>query len=278
MNDTRANVHIGGRPDTYQQALLDLFDKSLLKQAKYRAIEKYLPDTADAVCLDIGADNGVLSYLLRERGGDWYSADLDASIVEGISRMVGDRVVQIDDGPTGFPDDHFDLIVIIDFLEHIVRDRDFIIELGRVMKPGARLLINVPHYRPGVWIRKLRLWAGLSDEKHGHVRPGYDLESLKGLLDGLFTIEQSHTYSRFCVELFDVFTTLAFERLSGREGSQKGNVVSGEDLDRHARKFRLFRVIYPLVWLLAQIDKLLFFMPGYSLIVQARQKTESGAA
>jgi SAM-dependent methyltransferase len=264
---------VGAGPDKYQQVLLDLYDKSLLKRAKYKAISTYLPDTTDSVCLDVGADNGVLSYLLRTNGGCWYSADLDASIVDGITRMVGERVLRIDGGPTGFPDDYFDLVVIIDFLEHIERDRDFVLELGRVIKPGARLIVNVPHYRPRAWIRRLRLLVGLSDEKHGHVRPGYDLPSLQTLLDSQFIVERSHTYSRFFVELFDVFISLAFERLSGGEGARKGTVVTGDDLERHARKFRMFRIIYPLVWLLSQLDKLLFFMPGYSLILQARQET-----
>jgi len=258
-------------PSKYQQALLDLYDKSLLKQAKFRAIETYLPDTFDKVCLDIGADNGVLSYLLRDRGGHWHSADLDASIVEGITKMVGKRVYRFDGGRTPFQDDHFDLVVIIDFLEHIEGDRIFIEELGRIIKPGGRIVINVPHHRPGAWIRRLRLKVGLTDEKHGHVRPGYTLESMDELLDGQFGVEQSHTYSRFFVELFDLITSLMFERLSGGGESQKGVVVTAEDLDRHASRFRMFRVIYPIVWLLAQLDRFLFFMPGYSLIVQAKR-------
>lgn len=256
-------------PNKYQQTLLDLYDKSLLKQAKFRAIETYLPDTSGKACLDIGADNGVLSYLLRDRGGHWHSADLDASIVEGITKMVGERVYRFDGGRTPFPDDNFDLVVIIDFLEHIEGDRFFIEELGRVIKPGGRIIINVPHHRPRAWIRRLRLKVGLTDEKHGHVRPGYTLESMVELLDGQFDVERSHSYSRFFVELFDLMTSLMFERLSGGRESKKGVVVTADDLDRHSASFRMFRVIYPIVWLLAQLDKVLFFMPGYSLIVQA---------
>ena len=57
----------------------------------------------------------------------------------------------------------------------------------------------------------MRLKVGLTDEKHGHVRPGYTLESMNELLDGQFGVEQSHTYSRFFVELFDLITSLMFE-------------------------------------------------------------------
>jgi SAM-dependent methyltransferase len=271
VNSVVSEQTVESGPDNYQQALLDLYDKSLLKQAKYRAIKTYLPETSQKVCLDIGADNGVLSYLLRERGGHWHSADLDESVVEGITRMVGARVHQFDGGRTEFPNDHFDIVVIIDFLEHIVQDRFFIEELYRITSPGGRIIINVPHARPDAWIRRLRLRTGLTDEKHGHVRPGYTLESLGELLDSQFRIQQSHTYSRFFVELFDVAVSLLFERMSRGGESKKGVVVTGDDLERHARKFRMFRLVYPVVWLLAQLDKLLFFMPGYSLIVQAQK-------
>lgn len=64
-----------------QKMLLKLYDKSILKKAKFAAIEQFLPDLNNKTCLDIGADNGVISYLLRQKGGDWYSADLDEHVV-----------------------------------------------------------------------------------------------------------------------------------------------------------------------------------------------------
>ena len=56
---------------------LALFNRSVLKQAKFRQIASLLDDPAGKTNLDIGADNGVISYLLRQRGGTWHSADLD---------------------------------------------------------------------------------------------------------------------------------------------------------------------------------------------------------
>ncbi|HAY44852.1 MAG TPA: hypothetical protein DCY55_01025 [Gammaproteobacteria bacterium] len=272
---------LAGEPTEYQSMLLRLFDKSILKKAKFAAIRRYMPLTGGLRCLDIGADNGVLSYLLRESGGEWTSADLDPAIVDGIKQMVGEQVELFDGGRTDYSDGTFDVIVIIDFLEHIQNDRAFIGELHRIMKPDACLIINVPHYRPNALIRKLRLACGLTDEKHGHLRPGYDLTSLNLICSEYFEISEHHTYSRFFVEFYDVLISLLLERMSGDSQGQnddnggdksKGNVVSGDDLNKHRKKFKIFSLIYPFVWLLAQLDRLLFWTQGHSLIVKARRR------
>lgn len=255
-----------------REILLRLYDKSILKQAKFRAIERLLPDTGDqAACLDIGADNGVLSYLLRRRGGAWHSADLDERVCASIRAMVGDNVHCLAQGAMPFADESFDLVVVIDAMEHLPDDRAFVAELARILRPGGRLIVNVPHDLPRSPIRRLRLAVGLNDEKHGHVRPGYTRDSLGEVLRPHFRVMQHHTYSRFFVELYDVLVSLVFERLGGSEGSSKGVVVTGDDLKRHRHKFRLFSVVYPAVWLLAQLDRLLVLSRGYSLIVSAER-------
>ena len=60
---------------------LALFRKSVLKQAKLDHILALLDDPAGKSNLDIGGDNGVISYLLRQRGVQWSSADLDERTV-----------------------------------------------------------------------------------------------------------------------------------------------------------------------------------------------------
>lgn len=275
-------------PTEYQSTLLRLYEKSILKKAKFAAIRRYLPPTNNLRCLDIGADNGVLSYLLRESGGDWTSADLDPAIVDGIKQMVGTQVELFDGGRTDHADQTFDVVVIIDFLEHIENDRAFIAELHRIMKSDACLIVNVPHFRKNSLIRRLRLATGLTDEKHGHLRPGYDLPSLKAVCGEHFEITDQHSYSKFFVEFYDVLISLLLDRMSAGNQPQavgtggngvgdssadksKGNVVSGDDLNKHRKKFKLFSLIYPFVWLLAQLDRLLFWTQGHSLIVKARK-------
>src|SRR5574341_2307285 len=90
---------------------LMLFRKSVLKQNKFRQITELLGDPRGMSCLDVGSDNGVISYLLRQRGGSWKSADLDEAAVGAIRDLVRDDVYQIDGRRPPFADNEFDRIV-----------------------------------------------------------------------------------------------------------------------------------------------------------------------
>ena len=136
-----------------------LFKKSTLKQKKYKEIANLLGKTDHLHCMDIGSDNGVISYLLRKRGGTWKSADLEEEAIQSIRELVKNNVFQIDGRLTPFQENEFDRIIIVDFLEHIQTDKEFIGELFRITKPGGELIINVPCIKkqsppkvpPGYW-------------------------------------------------------------------------------------------------------------------------------
>jgi SAM-dependent methyltransferase len=251
-----------------------LFNRSVLKQEKFRRVLELLENPSGKTSLDIGADNGVISYLLRQRGGRWYSADLDAGTGASIRDLVHDDVFQLNGGASPFPDDTFDQIVIIDFLEHIPDDVGFVRELQRILKPGGVLIVNVPHLKPRSLLNRLRHRIGLTDEWHGHLRPGYSLSDLRRLLEPAFTIERAVTYSGTFSELVDTGMNGLYETLRRRKGqagqSGKGTVVTRRDVERHRKQFRLLSALYPFLWTFARMDMLLPLQQGYKLIVRAR--------
>jgi SAM-dependent methyltransferase len=248
-----------------------LFNKSVLKQRKLKEILAFLGPTSRLHCLDIGSDNGVVSYFLRKSGGVWKSADLDEGSVSAIARLVESEVYQIDGGPTPFREDEFDHVVIVDFLEHIPDDRGFVQELYRIIKPGGELIINVPNIKNS-WLRKFRIAIGQTDEKHGHLRPGYKKETLENLLGDRFTLLASHTYSKFFSEAMDTLIVYSLSRLKKDQPgkSRKGIIIDEKDLKAYRMSFLLYSLIYPAVWLISQLDALLFFTSGYMLIAKAR--------
>jgi SAM-dependent methyltransferase len=268
----------GTTPTTEAEAQwpIRLFKRSVLKQQKLRELSAMMgPVAANGRYLDIGSDNGVISYLLRQRGGNWSSVDLDQQTVNAIRSLVGNEVYQIDGASTPFADNTFDCVMIVDFLEHIHDDARFVAELHRILKPDGVLIVNTPHAKDS-WLRRLRLALGQTDEKHGHVRHGYTLESLRTLLADRYTIQTSGTYSKFFTELVDTLIVQAvyFMQRNKQDWSKKGAVVTGQDLDRNKKMFYIYSLIYPVVWLISRLDALLFFRSGYALVARARVNKE----
>ncbi|MFI5005804.1 MAG: class I SAM-dependent methyltransferase [Solirubrobacterales bacterium] len=245
-----------------------LFRKSVLKQRKLAEVSKALGPTEGLRCLDLGSDNGVVSLLLREAGGSWASGDLTGEAVASIRGLVETDVHLVRGDRLPFDDAAFDRIAVVDMLEHVPDEGAFVAELARVTRPGGRLVINTPH-RKDTLLRRLRHAIGQTDEKHGHLRPGYTPERLRELLGERFELQEHRTYSRFFSELVDTAINWGVERL-GKKGSAKGMVVTGRDIAKHEKAFRAYAAVYPLVWAISRLDALVP-ASGYMLIASSRR-------
>ena len=233
--------------------------KSVLKQQKMKMILSYISDTSGKKCLDIGSGSGIISLILRGNGGDWVSGEIEEDALDSIRKLVEENVYRIDGQSTPFRDGSFDVVVIVDFLEHIETDKEFATELYRIMKEGGILIINVPLLRKGAPMPALRNLIGLTDEKHGHIRPGYTLTGLRDLLGEKFEIVRHSTYIKFFSELIDTGINF-FGKGEKRTEVGEGGLV-----------FRLYSVIYPFLYLISKLDFLFVFGRGASLIVEARK-------
>jgi SAM-dependent methyltransferase len=247
---------------------LRLFDKSVLKQRKLAELVASLGSTEGLRCLDLGSDNGVVSLLLRRRGGSWASGDLTEEAVGSIRDLVETDVHLVAERRLPFPDRSFDRVAVVDMMEHVVDEQAFARELARVTRAGGRLVVNTPH-RKSTLLRRFRHAIGQTDEKHGHLRPGYTPERLHELLPQ-FAPEGHRTYSRFFSELVDTAINWGVERL-GKKGSAKGMVVTGADVRRHEKMFRAYSAVYPFVWAVSRLDALVP-ASGYMLIAAFRRR------
>lgn len=248
--------------ETSRSWALRLFSKSALKQRKLEMLLDYTGSIEpNMVSLDVGSDNGVISYLLREQGGVWHSGDFIPEAVESIRGLVSTNVVLLDGKSLPFDDNFFDCILIVDFLEHITTDKEFVKDLQRVLKPNGRLIVKVPDPVEGV-LRKIPYSLGQADEAHGHVRPGYSQSGLVSLLEPYFTIEKQETYSRFFAELIDLLVTAALDFLKGGGRSKKGTVLTGDDLKKLKKSFTLYSMLYPIMAFCIFLDRHCSFLKG----------------
>ncbi|HEX2248940.1 MAG TPA: hypothetical protein VHH32_01245, partial [Gemmatimonadales bacterium] len=108
---------------------------------------------------------------------------------------------------------------------------------------------------------------------HGHLRPGYTVSGLRALLEPSFVIERTVTYSKTFSELVDTGLNGVYLKMQKqRVPTQKGTVVTQQDLRKHKKQFALLSALYPILWTVAKLDLLLWFQPGYKLMVKARRR------
>jgi SAM-dependent methyltransferase len=249
----------------FRERQLALFRSSVLKQAKWRALRGATGPIGDVDALDLGADNGVISWLFRREGGRWASADLTDETTAAIRAMVGDEVYRLDDdGSLPFDDGRFDLIVVADLLEHIDDDGRLLAELARCTRAGGRVVLNVPHAKPRAVLRPIRDALGLTDAWHGHRHAGYTARTLDALLPPTLRMREATTYSRFFSHALDTALNWMYLRASrGRARSTaKGMVVIGGG----GKSGRALSAAFPVMRAFAALDALLPWTSGYMLL------------
>ena len=139
--------------------------RDVLRELIRRRIE--LP--AQARILEVGCGTGHNFQMLRDFGR------LDAIEVDGEAREIASRRLghAVMDAPlpglAGVPARSYDLIAMLDVLEHVDDDRAALKALAERLRPGGRLLITVPAHP----------WMWSAHDEVNHHRRRYTRRSLK---------------------------------------------------------------------------------------------------
>jgi SAM-dependent methyltransferase len=177
----------------------------------------YVPQSTQDF-LDVGCnEGGTLEYALAQGIPRVYGIDINAAAVELARQKLGtDPRVVIADGSADtlpFADESMDVVHCAEVLEHVPEELRpaMIREIRRVLRPGGRLIMSVPHdglfafldpsnmrFRaPAAWRLASRLAGGRSRDagyegaKHGVVwHHHFRLSELRALLTGHFALEQ----------------------------------------------------------------------------------------
>lgn len=239
---------------------LHIFRKCLPMQVKLYEILRFLGSSEGQTCLDIGADNGMVSYQLRRGGGNWCTAVTDPSALDPVRAIAGNNVSVTEDQTLPFKKKIFDVVVVFGFLERTKSDISFIEECHRILKPDGRLIVNVAHLKTWTLLRSLRALLGLTYEKKGFVRPGYSESQLFSVLKTGFDVYHMRSYSRFFVE----FTDMVVHAIEVRVMTAKE-----KDAEKVRRIYSIANVFYHLA---SQLDMLLFLTKGHYLIAMAKRR------
>jgi SAM-dependent methyltransferase len=120
--------------------------REILADLIRRRIE--LPDNPRI--LEIGCGTGHNLVMLK-RFGQVDAIEIDAAARAIASQRLGHEVMEAPlPALTGVEDRAYDLVAILDVLEHVAEDREALESVARKLKPGGRILIAVPAH-PWMW-------------------------------------------------------------------------------------------------------------------------------
>jgi len=258
---------------------LQIFSKSIKKKEKLRLLEKNLHIESSFAILDLGCAQGILSHFLRQKGGYWVSTDLDMANLKTSLELLKSNCLQIGPGILPFQNGVFDLVVCLDYLEHLEDDEQCLREIHRILKDEGQFILSTPHTGKVFLLNRLRPHLGMKMEFYGHKREGYRSDVLEAMLAKTgFTVERTKTFSRFFSEFIELLINFLYIKLySGKftDSLRDGHIrpTTAGEFGSKKKTFRLYSLVYPLIWLITRLDNLLFFLKGYSVLVWAKKKT-----
>lgn len=258
---------------------IKMFRRSIKKQQKLRALFKLLGETTGKKCLLVtcGDNNGALNWYFRDHGGEWIWVDVSGENNDQISNLLNEPVYAFKEDKFPVPGGQFDCVVSIDVLEHLSEDQPFLKELKRVLKPGGKAVVTVPNGDERLLANQIKWRFGMLPEVYGHTRAGYTLSELSDALrrSGLDP-QETGGYSRFVTEMIEFVINFSYVRVLARKqkNAQPGHIapVSAGELKTHGLAYKMYSLIFPIVWLISLLDNLLPIRTNNAVIVSARKR------
>ena len=115
-----------------------------LLKAYYLSIEHISGDV-----LEVGCGEGRGVELLMEKSKTFMGIDKIDQVIDRLSNRYPDATFQQMNIPpfAGLDDNAFDSVVSFQVIEHIRKDKEYLKEIHRVLKPGGKALITTPNIK-----------------------------------------------------------------------------------------------------------------------------------
>jgi 2-polyprenyl-3-methyl-5-hydroxy-6-metoxy-1,4-benzoquinol methylase len=139
--------------------------------------------------LDVGSGSGMMGQFLKDLGiKKNFAIEIDAQAREYGSSIYAKCVSSIDE----LGEDQFDLILLMDILEHLIEPQNYLSEVVKLLKTGGTVIISVPNITH--WSIRLSILfgsfkyteRGILDKTHLHF---FTRQHLKNMVLAINTLE-----------------------------------------------------------------------------------------
>ncbi|HUG71171.1 MAG TPA: class I SAM-dependent methyltransferase [Pirellulaceae bacterium] len=158
------------------------------------------PIRSEDTVLDVGCGNGGASMFAAAQGAEVIAVDVRAERIERIDRQLkksparAHRAIVSDTNPLPLEDDIASCVMAMEVLEHVDDPAQFLSELVRVGRRGARYLITVPDPK-AEYIQK-QIAVPSMWEKPNHIRI-FGREELEEVVSKAGLTVEAHGYRSF---------------------------------------------------------------------------------
>jgi SAM-dependent methyltransferase len=140
--------------------------------------------------LDIGCGRGVILGALASRNFEVHGVEMSAAAARGADPRAQIRIApELRDA--GYPDAHFDQVILWHVLEHLRDPRGTLQEIHRILRPGGRLIVAVPNFSSAQARLAGSAWFHLDLPRHLYHFPVSALRRILGEL-GYDTVSDHH--------------------------------------------------------------------------------------
>lgn len=157
---------------------------------EYVFAAKYIKSSE--IVLDLSCGWGSGTNILAGAGKKAIGADVSTELIESArSRFNKDNLefIVTDGQDVKLASNSVDVVVSIHTMEHVENDHKFLSEIKRVLRPGGKLLLEVPLRMRRPFIHNNNPFVPKTDEFPGHVRE-YSVSGFKALMAQYFDVKE----------------------------------------------------------------------------------------
>ncbi len=257
--------------DNLEKLLFHTGDVALRRRA-FWMVKKLNPGSNDRV-LDAGCGDGYYLFLLNSLDLNIKLTGVDAdekALTSAAQNLKGKQIKLVNGNVSNLPftENIFDGIVLSEVLEHLSNDIIALTEARRVLQPGGKLVVSVPHLNyPFLWdpvnwcLQRLfkshikrGFWAGIWNQ---HLRLYTKAELIKVLKDAGFKNVKVEALTHYCLPFNHYLINLVARLLARHKNNSKLiNVISKFSQSKKSSRMNLF-------WPILFFDKLNDLWDGY---------------